>query len=238
MHYYDFHVHSAFSEGESSLEEIANTAKFLGYSGICFAEYYRNKNQIDFLKEKILSVSKQVGIEIFLGFEARNVFELKKLARERRKYDVLLVRGYDLKLNRKAVETPEVDILTHPELGRKDSGFNHTMAKLAVKNNVAIEVNFRNILLSSKATRSHILQNISNNVKLCKKFKTPIIICSGAISHWQMRDPKVLISMGCLLGLELNEAKKCLSDVPKRIIQQIRERKSERWIMPGVREVV
>jgi ribonuclease P/MRP protein subunit RPP1 len=237
MPYYDLHVHSAFSGGKSSLEEIAFRAKLLGYGGVCFAEYFKNKNQIDVLKEKTRSVSKQVGINIFLGFEARNSFELKRLVSFKKKYDVLLVRGYDLGLNRKAVETPEVDILTHPELERRDSGFNHIMAKLAAENNVAIEVNFREILLSSKARRSHILQNILNNVRLCKKFKTPIIICSGAISHWQLRDPKILISMGCLLGLELNEAKKCISDLPDRIIKTNKERQSKKWIMPGVKEL-
>jgi len=155
----------------------------------------------------------------------------------RRKYDVLLVRGGNVDLNRKAVETPEVDVLLHPEFGRYDSGFNHIMAKLARENNVAVEVNFREILLSSKNTRSHILHNISENIKLCKKFHTPIIICSGAISHLQMKDPKVLMSMGTLLGLELNEAKKCLSEVPKNIINSVKEKQSKSWIKPGVKVV-
>ncbi len=231
------HVHSAFSGGESTLEEIASRAKLLGFNGICFSEYFKNKNEIQVLKEKISSVSKKIGIKIFLGFEARNSNELRKLVNLRREYDVLLVRGYDLELNRMAVETPEVDILTHPELNRKDSGFNHIMAKEAVKNNVAIEVNFRNILLSNKATRSLIMQNIVKNIKLCKKFKAPIIINSGAISHWQLRDPKILMSMGNLLGLELNEAKAAISDIPDKIIKQINERKSSKWIMPGVKEL-
>jgi len=231
------HVHSAFSEGESKLEEIASRAKLLGFKGICFAEYFKNNEQMKTLKQNIENVAKKEKIKIFLGFEARSEKELRKLVKIRREYDVLLVRGYDLDLNRIAVETPEVDILTHPELGRKDSGFNHIMAKEAAKNNVAIEVNFRNILLSNKGTRALILQNIERNLKLCRKFKTPIIICSGAISHWQLKDPKVLISMGVLLGLEINEAKLSLSKIPEKIISQIEERKSEKWIMPGVKEV-
>lgn len=231
------HVHSAFSGGESTLEEIASRAKLLGFSGICFSEYFKNRNEMQMLKKRTQEVSKKIGIKIFLGFEARNPNELRRLVNLRREYDVLLVRGYDLKLNRIAVETPEVDILTHPELNRKDSGFNHIMAKEATKNNVAIEINFRNILLSNKATRSLIIQNIVKNIKLCKKFKTPIIINSGSISHWQLKDPKVLISMGVLLGLELNEAKAAISNTPSMIIKQISERKSSKWIMPGVREI-
>lgn len=211
MNFYDFHVHSEFSEGESTIEEIAKRAKLLGYKGICFTTYLDNKSKVKKTKEIVYKFSKQIGIDIFIGFEARNTSELDKLIKLRREYDVLLVKGSDLLLNRKAVETKEVDILTHPEYKRRDSGFNHVMAKLAAENNVAIEINFREILNSSKNTRANIMHKIKNNVELCKKYKAPIIICSGSVTHWQLRDPKILMSMGCLLGLELREAKKAVS---------------------------
>ncbi|MBL7169558.1 MAG: hypothetical protein ISS48_00890 [Candidatus Aenigmarchaeota archaeon] len=237
MNYYDFHIRSDFSEGESSIQNFATRAKLLGYKGICVSEYFQNKNQMEELKKNCEEISEKVGIEIFVGFQARNPGELKKLVSLRRSYDVLSVRGGDINLNRKAVETPEVDILLHPEFERRDSGFNHIMAKLAKENNVAVEVNFREILLSSKNTRSHILHNITQNVRLCKKFKVPIVICSGSVSHLQMKDPKVLISMGTLLGLELNEAKKCLSETPESIIKMSKERQGDKWIRPGVKVV-
>jgi len=237
MNFYDFHVHSEFSEGESSIEEITRRAKLLGYKGICFTTYLDNKNKIKKTKEIALNLSKKIGIEIFIGFEARNMSELEKLIKSRREYDVLLVKGSDLLLNRKAVETKEVDILTHPEYNRRDSGFNHVMAELATENHVAIEINFREILNSSKNTRANIMHKIKNNVVLCKKYRTPVIICSGAVTHWQLRDPKVLMSMGCLLGLELNETKKTISEVPENIIKMIKERRDEKWIRPGVKVV-
>ena len=237
MNYYDFNVHSEFSEGESSLEEIAERVKLLGYKGFCFTSHFKDKNQIELLKEKTSKVFKKFGVEIYIGFEARNIDELDKLKKIRRSYDFLLVKGSDLDLNRKAVQTKEVDILIHPEFDRKDSGFNHTMAKFAAENNVAVEIDFREILLSSKNTRSHVMYKIQENVKLCKKFKVPIIICSGAITHWQLKDPKILISMGCLLGLYIDEAKKSLSVIPEKMINMINERKDEKWIRPGVKIV-
>jgi len=235
--YYDFHVRSDFSEGKSSIQDFANRGKLLGYKGICITEYFQSKEQIEELKKKCEEIGKELGIDVFVGFQAKNTKELAKLIPLRREYDLLSVRGGDLELNRKAVETPEVDILLHPEFERRDSGFNHIMAKLAKDNNVAVEINFREILLSSKNTRSHIVHNISENVKLCRKFHVPIIICSGAASYLQMKDPKVLISMGKLLGMELKEAKKCVSDVPKDIICMVKERQSKNWIRPGVKVI-
>jgi ribonuclease P/MRP protein subunit RPP1 len=234
MQAYDLHLHSAFSGGISSLEELASTAKVLGYKGICFVAYPLSKREEEILKAEIERIKKEFAIEIYLGFEARNVRELKFLAKRRKEFDVLLARGGNLQLNRVACETPEVDILTHPEFGRSDSGLNHVLAKLAAKNNVAIEINFREILVSSKATRSRILSHISRNVMLAKKFKAPIILCSGAISHFEMRDAYSLISMATQLGLELKEAKDAITKVPSKIIEEIKKRRDERWIMPGV----
>jgi ribonuclease P/MRP protein subunit RPP1 len=237
MSFFDLHMHSAFSEGESSLEQLATAAKQLGYKGICLAEYYKNDEQIKKLKTEIERIKQKAGIEIFLGFEARNLKELNVLREKRKRFDVLLVRGGDLRLNREAVETPEVDILTHPEFERQDCGMNHILMKAASKNNVAIEINFREVLVSSKRTRSMILRHMTQNIKLAKKFKAPIIVCSGALSHWDVVDPQCLISFVNLLGLELNEAKNTISKVPEKIIKQIKERKSEDWIVPGVKVV-
>ncbi len=237
MKVFDLHIHSAFSEGTSSIEQLASTAKQLGYTGICFAEYFKNLNQIKKLYEEIGKVKRKIGIDVYLGFEARNPKELVKLADIRRKFDVLLVRGGDLKLNRLACETPEVDILTHPEYERFDSGLNHVLVKEAAKNNVAIEVNFREILITSKNSRSRVLFNIRHNIELAKKYHAPVISCSGAISHFELRDPYVMISMANQLGLELNEAKDCISGIPEKILSQARERKDEKFIIPGVKVI-
>jgi ribonuclease P/MRP protein subunit RPP1 len=235
MKYYDLHVHSAFSEGTSSLEQLAQTAKKLNYSGICFVEYFQNDDQIKKRYEEIQKVSEKVGIEIFLGFEARNPHELEVLVQKRRKFDILLAQGGDLKMNRMAVETPEVDILTHPSLERTDSGMNHVLMKLAKENNVAIEINFHEILNNEERSRSRVLANMISNASLAKKIHVPLIICSGSLSHWELRDPLELISFLMEIGLKINEAKDCLTNVPEKIVFQSRERRDKKWIAPGVK---
>lgn len=237
MRYFDLHIHSAFSGGQSSIEQLALTAKELGYSGICFSEYFQNEQRLKDLKEEIARTSKKVGIEIYLGFEARNEKELYNLSNKRRMFDLLLAHGGDLELNRLACETPEVDILTHPENNRIDSGLNHILIKLARDNNVAIEINFREILNANKRTRSLVMKNMVQNIMLARKFHTPLIMSSGAVSHFELRDPLTFSSMINQLGLEINEAEETISKIPEKIIKQMKERQSEKWVMRGVKVV-
>jgi ribonuclease P/MRP protein subunit RPP1 len=237
MKSYDLHIHSAFSAGESSIEQLANTAHDLGYTGFCFSAYYEGENQIKKLQEEIEKIKKEVPIEVYLGFEARDAKEIEKLKLVRKKFDVLLVHGGSVEVNRIAVETPEVDILTHPELGRNDSGLNDVLLRFAAKNKVAIEINFREVLNASKNTRAKILKNISQNVRMAKKLKVPIIICSGALSHFELKDPQVLASFANCIGLDMTNAKNSISKIPENILEESKKRKNESWLMPGVRLV-
>ena len=234
---YDLHIHSTFSSGESTLEEIVKAAKGFGYKGIGFISYILRKEEENFLKAEIIRVSKEYNFEIYLGFEATNKLELKKLLNRRREFDLLLVRGGTNLMNRIAVENRGVDILTHPDYERKDCGINHVLARLAKEYEVAIEINFREVLNSEGLIRKNVIANHMEIIRLYKKFKFPLIVSSGALSHWQIKDPKVLISYLVTLGLEIKEAKEALIKTPKRIIERSKEWKSEKWIMPGVRVV-
>jgi len=237
MKFYDLHIHSEFSGGTSSLEQLAEMVQNLNYFGFCFTSFFKNDAQIKKLETEIERIKRKFNLEIFLGFEARDTKDLMKLIERRRRFDLLLVHGGDLKLNRLAVENPEVDILAHPEMNRNDSGLNHVLMKMAKKHNVAIEINFKQILTTSKKSRGRVLSNMQNNVKLAKKFKVPITITSGAYSHWEIIDPQVLSSFGTLLGLELIQGINSVSKIPENIMKQSKERRNEKWVMPGVKVV-
>jgi RNase P/RNase MRP subunit p30 len=43
--------------------------------------------------------------------------------------------------------------------------------------------------------------------------------------------------MAMMLGLDIKQAKETVSAIPESIIKQIKERSSEKWIMPGVKEL-
>lgn len=177
-----------------------------------------------------------------LGWEATNcdfktVFleavewgELKrKIGQNREEADVLVFRGGDDELNRKAAEDSRIDVLLHPEKGRKDSGINHVVAKEAAKNSVAIGFDFR-MLDSSEKTRSHILRHWSRNLMLCEKYDAPYIMTLGAGEKFDLRAPEDLASIIDSLGYDGGKA---VSEFPKKILERTERVNEEGFVRPG-----
>lgn len=224
MPFYDLHAHSNLSIGENTAEEIAEFAKKLGFAGIGIVRYYDGK---------IAELPKIEGIDIISSviIKPSSIDELNALAsRIRNKVEVLMVHGGDYDINRAACENPMVDVLCHPELGRKDSGIDHICAKAAADNNVAIEINFREILESHKRHRVYILSAMRKNAMLCSKYGARMVSVSSAVTKWGMRSGRELASIAYLLGLELGAAISTVSDVPESIARMNREKLADkRW---------
>lgn len=148
--------------------------------------------------------------------EADDWGELKrKIREERENADVLVFKGGDEKLNRKAAEESRVDVLLHPEKERKDSGINHVVAKEAAKNNVAIGFDF-SILDTSERSKSHLLHHWSRNLMLCEKYDAPYILTTGAEEKLELRAPRDLKSLIDSLGYK---GSKAVSDHPEKIVR-------------------
>lgn len=223
MGYYDMHV-----EIFENLEEAAKLAKRLDYTGIFIAaspQFY--EKNADSLKK----IAQTVGIDIASGIviKPKNKEEMKRyLELYRRKMEIIAVYGGDYEINRAACEDNRVDVLFHPELGRNDSGLDHICVKEASENNVAIEINFSEILRAKNKPK--ILTFMRRNVKLCKKYGTSIIITSGAKNIWEMRAARELASIGYLLGMDIKSAIDAISIVPENIIRINRDKLSGRLI--------
>ena len=89
----------------------------------------------------------------------------------------IIFSGLDDELNRKILEKEKIDVLLLNQSGRTDktkqrnSGFNHVLAKIAKKKNVAIGINFDEIIESEKKRKADILGRVIQNIKLCNKSK-------------------------------------------------------------------
>ncbi|NOQ55186.1 MAG: hypothetical protein GQ477_00085 [Nanohaloarchaea archaeon] len=236
----DLHIYSNLSIGQNSVADIIKTAESLGFSSICIIDHIKDKNKdnLDNLREEILK--HKTDLEIYTGVEISTedpeIMRLQ-IKRLRDRADIIIVSGGSSKINRAAVENPKVDILAHPERGRKDSGIDNVMAKLAFENGVAIELNFKFVLHSYRKVRAHMLSHMRTNIILAKKYKAPIVITSGAESIFDMRAGRELASLGALINLELSEALNAISSIPEDIIIHAKKVKDKNYIMSGV-EVV
>lgn len=229
MAHYDLHVHTSLSIGENTVEEVAEMAKRLGLAGIGIVRYYPAKGGLPAVD----------GIDIVscLMLKAANAHELNSLAEKARpKAEVLLVHGGNYDVNRAACENSAIDILCHPELGRKDSGLDHICVRAAHDNHVAVEVNFREVLESYKRNRIYTLSAMKKNIELCKKYETRIVTCSSAVTKWGMRSGRELAAITHLLGLELGKSIDTTSAVPEQLLKENREKLAGKRF-EGVREV-
>jgi ribonuclease P/MRP protein subunit RPP1 len=218
MKFYDLNIQSSLSGGENSIEQIVDFAKRLGYSGIAICDNYQSLEKLDELKAEIAKVN---GIEVYAGvrINAKTVGEMKEiLTKVREHVTVVVVSGGDYAINRAACEDPRVDILSHPEFGRYDSGLDEPCLEQAAVNKVAIEVNFRDILNSFRKTRSYLLQNIAQNITLCEQFKASFVVCSGASSVWDMRNPRDMVALVNFLGTDIVNAFSSVSSTPIQIL--------------------
>ena len=108
----------------------------------------------------------------------------------------------DDELNRKILEKEKIDVLLLNLKGKKDrqkqreSGLDHVMAKLAKKNNVAIGVDFNEILESNGKMKAEILARVRQNIKICNKNKLKMIFLKT-----QDKDNYDLKSLGLVLGM-------------------------------------
>ncbi len=220
--FYDLHCHTLQSIGENTAEEMAEFAKRFGINGLGIATYYNGN---------LSELPKIEGIDLISCaiIKADNASDVDAIARKiRNKVDVLMVHGGDYDVNRAACESPLIDVLCHPELGRKDSGFDHICARAAAENKVSVEINFREILESYKRKRIYVFSAIRKNVKLAKKYGARVVTTSGAVSKWGLRSPRDLTSFAYLLGLDLGEAITTTSTVPEEIVRLNREKLSGR----------
>ena len=114
-----------------------------------------------------------------LEIKSNNINEIRKTVNKfRNSSSCISVVGGDLKVNRASLENIKIDVLTRPYLKRYDSGINHVLAKEAVKNNVAIELCFKDVLRTYLSHRSKVISNFKDIYTLYRKYDFPLVLSS------------------------------------------------------------
>ncbi len=95
----------------------------------------------------------------------------------------IIVVAKDSEFNRKILENKKVDVLlftnffgNRNRLKQRDSGLNHVLCKIAKENNISIGIDFSIFLNKGGFQLSHLLSSTIQNISLCSKYKTKMLI--------------------------------------------------------------
>lgn len=231
--FFDLNIEGNSLENNISL---AIQASKYGWEHINFS-YNQNefKDALEIKKDLSESLEDVINFDYTLEIKSNNVNEIRKIARKfRKRSSCISVIGGDLKVNRAVVENVQIDVLSRPYLRRFDSGLNHVLAKEAVKNNVAVELCFKDVLKSYLAPRSKVISNFKDVYVLYRKFGFPLILSSRAESVFDIRTTHDFASFFTQTGLTNDEVNKSFM-TSADILEFNRNR--DKMILTGVRRV-
>ncbi|MEM5830443.1 MAG: RNase P subunit p30 family protein [Candidatus Aenigmatarchaeota archaeon] len=217
-----------------NINEILEALAELGYEKVIVAENFEKVKNIEEFDKKVKQLNS--NIEIFSGliFSEKNYRDLIKMkVNFRRKFDILLVKGGNLKINREAVQNSFCDFLINPFENREDIGMNHIFAKKASLNDVGIVINYNSLNFENLYEENKTYSKILEIAKLCRKYKVAFLFASFAKNKYDLKDYKFFEAFEYILGFEEKEIKENWKRVEK-ILEENKKKRSDKWIMPGV----
>lgn len=120
---------------------------------------------------------------------------------------LIAVSAKDDFFNRRMIETCKINYLLSPEfsqekdtLKQRSSGFNHVLAKEAVKKGIAILINFSELCSLNKKDKAIVLARIMQNIKICRKTKCKIKIATFAKNKEEQKTEQELKAFLFSLG--------------------------------------
>ena len=186
-------------------KEFISIAEKLGYKELVFLY-----NSEEYLEKNISS--KKIKINKTILTDPR--FIIKTSSKFKNKNTLIAIKSSSQ--DRDVMESGKADIIfSVEESSRKDfihqrgSGINHIMCKLMSKNNIALGFSLNSILNSKN--KHIILGRITQNIKLCRKYKVKMIIGSFTSNPFEMRSYHDLASLFLKLGMTQKEVKDSLS---------------------------
>ncbi|WP_297981950.1 ribonuclease P protein component 3 [uncultured Methanobrevibacter sp.] len=186
---------------------------------------YRNKYNYD-------SIKMGMGINILNA----NSNEIRKITKKNRdKSNYISCLGGDLKVNRSACENPLIDVLSRPYYKRFDSGMNHVLAKEAARNNVAIELCFRDVLKNFLKYRANVISYFKEILMFHRKFKFPLILTTDSKLVYDVKSSRDVFAFFKSIGFSQEEIYNGFYYYPKQILDFNKERKN--MVVKGVKVI-
>lgn len=173
--------------------EFIEMARKLGISGLIFA--YKQPSEFS----KNPEAANALFVEPKHIQKARNndMLSICPASREAIERGAGIVVGFELQ---------EAKDHTH----YRESGMNQVLCTIATEKKVRIGFSFSTILQYTGQKRAQLLGRMSQNIRFCRKFKTPIKIASFASTPFDMRAPAELKAFFMQLGMDAQTVQNAL----------------------------
>jgi len=208
VEYYDLCIHSR-PECTDSPERLKLLSNKYGFTNIAITNhstYWQPLESTDII----------LGIEL-VAKSAQMLRNLISIYRD--KVTILTVHGGDERINRVACSDSRVDVLIHPESGTSN-GLNHTLAKFAKRNDVAIGFSLDYLWRHRGYYRAKLLSLQRKNFSICRKFALKIVLTSGALSLYDLKAPREVEALSRYIGMDGTESESALSTIPRTILNK------------------
>lgn len=227
--FYDFNI--------APKEEVIETLEKFNFKGVCiFYNSQRYFDEKDEIEESFSQLNESTKLDLYHGIvinQTNPQLLRKEVQRFYKKVDLIMANGGDDKINRTICETPQIDIINHPYLHKRNSGINHVLSKLLVENNISVNINLTDILQHRGYFKAKILNQINQLLMLQRKYGFRTVLSSGSRSFYDVRSPKSMILLSQLSDMDMDYATKCISQHPAEIIENITIHRES--IVQGVR---
>ena len=225
--YYDLCIRY-LPEDDHSMERFLSLATHFGFKGAGITQVPNGKVVASYTGPYKSYFDLVRGIEIHEDNPAKLHSQISHYSK---KFDFVIVEGGADKLNRSAVETAGVNILSLP-FGIKDGGLDHVIARSAADKGIAIEFDVGSLIRYRGGKRLHAISELEQRLMLARKFDVHMVLTSGARSIYDIRGPRELIALASLFGMTKEEAINAMTAIPAAILRT--KRKTHGFIMDGV----
>ena len=160
---------------------------------------------------------------------AKTVNEVKNLTGKNKDADFIILHKPNEAVLKAAVQECGIDAT--------DAFVEYPLIMKLSERNIAVILSFNELLNADSARFSKLIYLMARTVRLCRKYKVPLMIASGASDKYSQRSVSELIAFGENLGMTAGESKETLFRHQNKILERNKLKKAGKWIYSGVQVV-
>lgn len=220
MKYIDFNI---LGNTPPIVHDMASMSETLGYSGLVISGLgvtdHQDTSSVNLFSRRDILTKRLPVLK-------------REVAKQQNKYLVLAIPLGDVEIANWAAEDPFIDLLTL--LPSEKERLRKTTARLAAKNDTALEVPIHPLLRTQGLFRSKALRIMTDAIKTAMQCEMKVILSSGASAPIHLRSPYAMVHIGMFLGLSRARAIESISDHPLAIIKRNMRKLDTNFIRPGL----